>query len=431
MSKKMNILLQNNVATLPFEDSTLVTPGKDALVIHLNNKTESRFDNIQQGARKIATLGIKQPRLSGEGWCVESQFHFYQGFYSPLHADGIEYAPLDEEDSQLLQSQIRVYNWVKDLINATPEELSPLKLAQRAEDFIVQLGGSDVTASIISGTALKDKNYAGIYAVGRGSDRPPALLTLDYNPTGQQDAAVDIALVGKGITFDSGGYSIKSTDGMLYMKIDMGGAATVTGALALAILNGLNKRVRLILCCAENLISGHAYKLSDIIQYRNGTTVEVSNTDAEGRLVLADGLIDASNSGAKIIVDAATLTGAAVVAVGTRYNATLSLDKELQDSFLKIAEQEHELHWPLPLNTWHADECPSAFADTQNSRPVKGGGAAGASNAAGFLSRFVPDEGKGWLHIDLAAVSCDSANKFHAAGATGQGVRSIASLLLK
>lgn len=428
MTKKMNILLLNNVAAQPFDESTLITPTADALVIH--TQTENRFEAIQQGARKIATMGIKQPRLSGEGWCVESQFHFYQGFYSPLHQGGIEYAPLEEEDSQLLQAQIRVYNWVKALINATPEDLSPLKLAERAEEFIRQLGGTHVTSSITSGEELKDKNYAGIYGVGRGSDRPPALLTLDYNPTGQQDAEVDVALVGKGITFDSGGYSIKSTDGMLYMKIDMGGAATVTAALALAILNGLNKRVRLILCCAENLISGHAYKLSDIIQYRNGTTVEVSNTDAEGRLVLADGLIDASNSGAKMIVDAATLTGAAVVAVGTRYNAIMSLDKKLQNDFLKIAEQENELHWPLPLNKWHADECPSAFADTQNSRPVKGGGAAGASNAAGFLSRFVGNEGEGWLHIDLAAVSCDSANKFYAAGATGHGVRSIARLLL-
>ncbi len=428
MSNKMNILLQQTSANQPWDKSTMVTPLDGALIIHTQSTLD--FEVIQQAARKIAAMGIKLPRLSGEGWCVESQFHFYQGFRSPLHQDGIEFADLNEEDSHLLQSRIRVFNWVKDIINATPEDLAPISLAEQAASFIREVAGDNISANIISGEELKVQGYTGIYGVGRGSDRPAALLSLDYNPTGDPNAAVDVALVGKGITFDSGGYSIKSTDGMLFMKIDMGGAATVTGALALAILNGLKKRVKLILCCAENLISGHAYKLSDILRYRNGTTVEVSNTDAEGRLVLADGLIDASNTGAKIIIDAATLTGAAVIAVGTRYNAVMSLDKSLQNRFLNIADQEHEPHWPLPLNPWHADECPSAFADTQNSRPVKGGGAAGASNAAGFLSRFVANEGRGWLHIDLAAVSCESANKYFAAGATGHGVRTIASLLL-
>jgi PepB aminopeptidase len=142
------------------------------------------------------------------------------------------------------------------------------------------------------------------------------MLELDFNPGKDPKAPVAAALVGKGITFDSGGYSMKTSQGMLTMKHDMGGAAIVTGALALAILRGLDKRVKLILCCAENLVSGHAYKLGDILTYKNGTTVEVVNTDAEGRLILADGLQLAGESGAPLIIDAATLTGAAVMALG-------------------------------------------------------------------------------------------------------------------
>ena len=132
------------------------------------------------------------------------------------------------------------------------------------------------------------------------------MLELDFNPGKDPKAPVAAALVGKGITFDSGGYSMKTSQGMLTMKHDMGGAAIVTGALALAILRGLDKRVKLILCCAENLVSGHAYKLGDILTYKNGTTVEVVNTDAEGRLILADGLQLAGESGAPLIIDAAT-----------------------------------------------------------------------------------------------------------------------------
>ena len=151
----------------------------------------------------------------------------------------------------------------------------------------------------------------------------------------------------------------------------------------------------------ENLISGHAYKLGDVLTYKNGVTVEVVNTDAEGRLVLADGLMAATETGAPLIIDAATLTGAAVVALGSDYHGVFSLDDNAREQMLKAAKAENERFWPLPLEDFHAERCPSAFADTANSRPMKGGGGGGASNAAGFLSRFVKPEG--WVHLDLAA----------------------------
>ncbi|HBN88475.1 MAG TPA: aminopeptidase PepB, partial [Rheinheimera sp.] len=305
------------------------------------------------------------------------------------------------------------------------------QLAKSALAFIESVAAKGtVRSEILLDQQLLDAGWNGLHAVGRGSARKPVMLVLDYNPTGDASAVVSAALVGKGITFDSGGYSIKATESMLTMKCDMGGAATVTAALALAILQGLNKRVRLILCCAENLISSNAYKLGDIITYKNGTTVEIVNTDAEGRLVLADGLMCAAESGAGLIIDAATLTGAAVTAVGSEYTALFALDKALAQKALSYAETVQELTWQLPLELWHQQQCPSAYADTANSRPVKGGGAGGASNAAGFLSRFVPNEGKGWLHFDLAAAFNNTNNAYWAAGATGQGIRTISAILL-
>lgn len=171
------------------------------------------------------------------------------------------------------------------------------------------------------------------------------------------------------------------------MKSDMGGAATVTGALAFAITRGLNKRVKLFLCCADNLISGNAFKLGDIIRYRNGKNVEVMNTDAEGRLVLADGLIDASAQHPELIIDMATLTGAAKTALGNDYHALFSFDDTLAGRLLTSAAQENEPFWRLPLAEFHRNQLPSNFAELNNT----GSAAypAGASTAAGFLSHFV------------------------------------------
>lgn len=200
---------------------------------------------------------------------------------------------------------------MRDTINAPAEELGPEQLAQRAVDLLCGVAGDKMSYRITKGEDLREQNYMGIHTVGRGSERPPVLLALDYNPTGDKAAPVFACPVGKGITFDTGGYSLKQSAFMDSMKSDMGGAATITGALAFAITRGLNKRVKLYLCCADNMVSGNAFKLGDIIRYRNGKNVEVMNTDAEGRSVLADGLIDASAQKPELIIDMATLTGAA------------------------------------------------------------------------------------------------------------------------
>lgn len=410
-----------------WKPSTAVILGDQGATIYLGENEADNLRKIQKAGRQLDSMGVKSVSLQGEGWDIERQWAFSNGFTDTLTKNQINWAGAAEQLQQLRETAA----WIRQLINLPPNEIYPESLANKVADKLKGIGGDAVTVRSVVGDELIADGRMGIHTVGRASKRPPVMLVVDYNPSKQADAPVDAVLIGKGITFDSGGYSIKSSEGMLSMKCDMGGAATVAGALVHAIQQGLQKRVQLVLCCAENLIDGSAYKLGDIITYKDGQTVEIVNTDAEGRLVLADGLIYAGEVNAPLIIDAATLTGAAQVAVGTEYNALFSVDDALAQSALKIADEQRELLWRLPLNQWHKDNCPSAFADTANSRPQKGGGAGGASNAAGFLLRFAPNNGAGWLHFDIAGAYNGSANAMWPAGATALGFRTIAATLLK
>lgn len=411
------------------ENAILSFQGETACIhLQLDTSEQQQLSRIQKAARKLDAFKLDGVTLSGQ-WQLEQQWAFAFSFRRARNAASIEW--VENDGKAALEKRYAALEFTRDLVNATPEEVSPEALAQRSTDWLTDIAGDDIAITQWVGEELESAGWTGIYNVGRGSNRPPVLLELDYNPSGNANEPVAAALVGKGITFDSGGYSIKSSEGMLDMKCDMGGAATVTGGLGLAIMNGLNKRVKLFLCCAENLISGHAYKLGDVLTYKNGVTVEVVNTDAEGRLVLADGLLAAAQTGAPLTIDAATLTGAAVAATGGDYNALFALDKSALERFVEQSKQENEAVWPLPLEIWHQDKCPSHFADTANSRPQKGGGAGGASNAAGFLSRFVADNGKGWVHVDLAAAYSAGGTATVPAGASGTGIRGIARALLE
>ena len=419
------VSLSDEKAGAPWGENARLSFTETGALIHLAQDSDSERA-IAQAARKLDGLNLPAVTLTGD-WQKEQQWAFALSFTRARHPAAITWA--DNDDQAQLAQEYAALVFTRQLVNDTPEDLSPETLAQRAAQWVKSLGQDKVSFTMTVGEALRDAGWVGIYNVGRGSERPPAMLELDYNPTGNADAPVDAVLVGKGITFDSGGYSIKSSEGMLDMKCDMGGAATVTGALGLAITQGINKRIKLILCCAENLISGHAYKLGDVLTYKNGVTVEVVNTDAEGRLVLADGLMAATETGAPLIIDAATLTGAAMVALGSDYHAVFSKDDSAREQMLNAAKLENERFWPLPLEAFHADRCPSAFADTANSRPMKGGGGGGASNAAGFLSRFVNPQGKGWVHLDLAAAYHGGATAEMPVGATAKGIRAIARML--
>jgi PepB aminopeptidase len=427
MSDKFIVRISEQAATAPWSADALLSFDQLGAIVHLQQNETLKL--VQKAARSLSQQGVKQVVLQGDAWCTESQWAFFQGFVTAKQLGGVEFVDNEQSDLAELAALQNAATWMRQMINGTAEDIYPESLASKAAEFIQSLAPEHVSYNIIKGNALLEQQWIGIHEVGRGSERPPVLLELDYNPTGDEDAPVSAALVGKGITFDSGGYSIKPSEGMLTMKCDMGGAATVTAGLAIAIQRGIDKRIKLFLCCAENLISGHAYKLGDILTYKNGTTVEIVNTDAEGRLVLADGLMAAGETGAPLIIDAATLTGAALVAVGQEYNALFGLDKALVSEVQQFAEEEFEAAWPLPLEKWHQNNCPSPYADTANSRAQKGGGYGGASNAAGFLSRFVPNEGQGWVHIDLAASFQNSAGSLWAAGVTTLGMRTVARTL--
>ncbi|MDO8953386.1 MAG: aminopeptidase PepB [Gammaproteobacteria bacterium] len=427
---EMKVLLANEAAKKPWNKSALLSFASSAITLHIPHKAH-RLREIQKAGRQCYNLGLESLSLSGKNWDLDSQRAFYQGLSNVKKPCTLTFAKLPAAEDALLKTQVKVASWIKEQINTPAEDKAPEVFANNAIRFLKQCSPKAISSTLIVGDDLITQGWMGIHTVGRGSVNAPVMAIIDYNPGKKKDAPTAAVLVGKGISFDSGGYSIKQTESMSNMKNDMGGAATVCGALALAIAQGLNKRVQIVLCCAENLISGNAYKLGDIIKYKNGINVEVVNTDAEGRLVLADGLLKATELGAPLIIDAATLTGAAVVAVGMDYTALFALDTSLRDRALQYAATQHELVWPMPLETWHRDNTVSYYADTANSRKVPMGGPSGASNAAGFLSRFVPNQGKGWLHFDLANAFQNEPSSLWGAGATAVTARTIAETLLQ
>ena len=408
-------------------EKAILSSSNEGMTIHLTGG--DALATIQRAARKIDGQGVRHVFLSGDGWDLEKSWAFWQGYRGPKGERSVDWAPLGDNERAELEYRLSIIDWVRDIINQPAEELGPEQLARRAVDLIAKYAGDAVSYRITKGDDLREQNYMGLHTVGRGSTRGPALLALDYNPGGDENAPVYACLVGKGITCDTGGYRLKPSAFMDSMKSDMGGAATVTGALALAIARGLNKRVKLYLCCADNMVSGNAFRLGDIIRYRNGKTVEVMNTDAEGRLVLADGLIDASQQQPQLLIDAATLTGAAKTALGNDYHALFTFDDALAQQLLSSAESENEAFWRLPLAEFHRSHLSSNFADLNN---IAGAAhTAGASTAAAFLSHFVSNYQQGWLHIDCSATYRKGAVEQWSAGATGLGVRTIANLLLK
>ena len=426
-TQPMNIMLSTLAADARWGEKAILSSSDAGITLHLTGSEP--LTTIQSAARKIDGQGIRHVALSGEGWDLEKSWAFWQGYRNPKGQRQIVWAPLSENDQAELDRRLKVIDWVRNTINLPAEELGPEQLARSAVDLLSDVGGKAVTYRITKGEDLREQGYMGLHTVGRGSSRAPVLLALDFNPSGNEKEPVYACLVGKGITFDTGGYSLKQSSFMDSMKSDMGGAATVTGALALAIARGLQKRVKLYLCCADNMVSGNAFRLGDIIKYRNGKTVEVMNTDAEGRLVLADGLIDASAQQPELLIDAATLTGAAKTALGNDYHALFTFDDELAQSLMGSAASENEPFWRLPLAEFHRNHLPSNFADLNNiASPAH---SAGASSAAAFLSHFVEKYQQGWLHIDCSATYRKGAVDQWSAGATGLGVRTLANMLLK
>jgi len=314
----------------------------------------------------------------------------------------------------------------RDLVNEAPRELYPATFADRASELAAL---DNVEVEVLAEAELTEGGFGGILGVGQGSTRGPRLVKISYTPSG---AAKHLALVGKGITFDSGGLSLKPGMSMIGMKFDMSGAATVMAVVEACAKLSMPVRLTAWLCLAENMPSGSAIRPNDVLTIRGGKTVEVLNTDAEGRLVMADGLVAASEENPDAIIDIATLTGAAVVALGNRYAGTMG-DKTLVNQVVAVADRVGEPFWPMPISPELRPLLASDIADIANIKP--GNSAGGMLIAAAFLKDFIgkhPDSGETipWAHIDIAGPS-DNRNGgwgYIGKGATGIGVRTLIEL---
>jgi leucyl aminopeptidase len=272
------------------------------------------------------------------------------------------------------------------------------------------------------------EHLGGLLGVARGSTEPPRLVRADYIPEGPIEGGgrvPHVVLVGKGITFDSGGLSLKSAGGMETMKTDMGGAAAVLAAFDAAALLGVPIRMTVLTPMTENMPGGRAVKPGDVLTARNGKTIEVLNTDAEGRLVLADALSLAAELEPDAIIDLATLTGAAVAALGTGIAALMGTDEALQDELRRASKRAGESLWPLPLPDEYRNHIDSEVADMKN---IGRAGQAGSISAALLLREFVGDSP--WAHLDIAGPArSDEDARYLSKGGTGFGVRTLVALL--
>jgi leucyl aminopeptidase len=311
-------------------------------------------------------------------------------------------------------------NLARDLINEPGNVVTPEVIADRAGEIAKEVG---LEVEILDPAALEARGYRGCLSVGAGSKHPPRMVIMRHVP--RQASAETVALVGKGITFDTGGISLKPGAAMWEMKGDMAGAAAVLTTMRA--LGRLKPDVKVlgILCCAENFPDANAQRPGDIFTARNGKSIMVDNTDAEGRLVLTDGLHRAGEEGATHIVDIATLTGACLRALGPSVAGIMGTDRELIRRVIRSGENHGEAFWELPLVEEYKDSLKTPFADVNN---IAAGGLAGAITAGLFLREFVPAPAK-WAHLDIAGpMFRDKDWKYYEAGALGFGVKTLVDL---
>ena len=313
-------------------------------------------------------------------------------------------------------------NFARDLVNEPPSVLTPTEMANRARAMAQQY---HLECEVFDKAKMEELGMGGLLAVTRGSEEPPRFIILRYRGA-PESSEKGLALVGKGITFDSGGLSLKTAEGMERMKGDMAGAAAVLGAMqAIGALKPHINVTALVPTC-ENMPSGTAFHPGDVLRIMNGKTIEILNTDAEGRLILADALSYAVKEGLSPIIDLATLTGAIVVALGNVMAGLFSNDELLTDEIIAAGRATGEKYWPMPLDTEYDDLVKSEIADVRQT----GGRAGGSIVAAKVLENFVGETR--WAHLDIAGMTYrDSKRPYQEMGATGFGVRTLAELALR
>lgn len=308
----------------------------------------------------------------------------------------------------------------RDMVNEPANYMTPSHMAETAAKLAKDYG---LEVEILEREQMQKLGMGALLGVTQGSRQPPKLIVLRYR--GGKSAQVDLALVGKGITFDSGGISIKPSSGMEEMKGDMAGAAAVMAAISAIARLKPKLNVVAIAPCAENLPSGEALKPGDVLTAMNGKTIEIISTDAEGRLILADALGYASKLGARLIVDVATLTGSMRAALGDIYSGAFGNNQELIDKVIAASAEAGELIWQMPMPEEYKEQIKSDVADIKN----VGGKYAGSITAAQFLAEFVGDTS--WVHLDIAGSSLSEKDRgYIVKGATGVAVRTLANLAL-
>jgi leucyl aminopeptidase len=306
---------------------------------------------------------------------------------------------------------------VRDLINTPTDDMGPTELAQACVDLAKSFNAS---IEQIIGDDLLNQNYATIHTVGRASDDAPRLIDMRWgNP-----AHPKVTLVGKGVCFDTGGLDLKNASGMLLMKKDMAGGAHAMGLARMIMTSGLPVNLRVLIPAVENSVSGNAYRPGDIIKSRKGITIEIGNTDAEGRLVMADALAEAVTEQPELVMDFSTLTGAARIALGTDIAALFSNNDALANAVIAQGEQQLDPIWRLPLYAGYRDSLNSPIADINNSSTD---GYAGAITAGLFLKEFVPNEIP-WIHFDMMAWNLKT-KPGHPAGGEAMALRAVFAYL--
>ena len=324
-------------------------------------------------------------------------------------------SPAAVERAEILAESVGA---VRDLVNTPPNLLFPAAFADRVHELAADL---PLTVTVLDEQELAAGGYGGIVGVGQGSARPPRLVRVEYAPAG---ASGSVALVGKGLTLDTGGISLKPPAGMEETTSDMAGPPTVRGATLAAARLGLPLKVTTLLAIAENMPGGGAQRPGDVVTMRNGRTVEVLNTDAEGRMVMADALVDAAADGPDLVMDVATLTGAAVVALGQRTAAVMGTESA-RDEVMAAATAAGEPFWPLPFPEELRAALDGQVADLRNMGAGRWGG---ALTAGVFLQEFVGETP--WAHLDIAGPAfADAPLGYMGKGATGMSVRTVLQVL--
>ena len=360
----------------------------------INSDAEIKFLNVMEDTNLIID-GILY---------VQYKFNNYKS-EDDSSVNNITFQDLDSSENEIKKNSVF---WVRDLINTPALDKSPEEFINKVRELV---DSSGIEVEVYDQKWLEENNFGGVLGVGKGSDRPPYFLVGKYN----SKAKYQVSLIGKGVLFDTGGYSLKSPAGMETMKTDMSGAASAWGVINIIARTNQDIGLTVYTPIVENMVSGSAIRPGDVLKTRNGKTIEVMNTDAEGRLIMSDALAFAAETNPDLICDIATLTGASYVALGLDIGAIFSNNSNLEKKFIESAKNTNENFHPLPLFDGYRNLIDSDLADMKNT----GGRFGGAITAALLLKEFIGEND--WIHLDIAGPARSDNRK----GATGFGVLSL------